>query len=435
MAQSHGEHLHLDVSFRQGQSDLDPSFRKNAANMSAFRAGLDSITRDNLYRVRRIYIRASASPEGRYQLNQRLSTQRAASLQSYLQSLPGLQNVDYRVNVVGVDWQQMVEHIKERQDFEWRDEFLRIIEQVPEIEILADGTVLQRRRQALMAIDGAKPYLQIYDGFFHDMRGAQAEVSCVLLPVAPPRMDAFSYARAYTHEPAPAHAPAPVQTPGRETVGRNFRRRPLLAVKTNLLFDFAPFYPGYGWCPAPNVAVEFYPRRGRWTVGASLDCPWWKKPEEHRYFQVRNYQLELRRYFRNVTDADFAAGRTPFTGWFLSAYAHAGLFGIGLSENRGGQGEGAGAGLGFGYVLPLSRSGHWKLELSAQAGYSYAWYDRYVFGNPVTGLHNGLYYFNWTGNADDFVPRLYRRNWFGPTRVGLTISYDLLKRGKKEAGR
>lgn len=208
---------------------------------------------------------------------------------------------------------------------------------------------------------------------------------------------------------------------------------PLLSLKTNLLFDLATFYPGYGWAPAPNIELEYFPGRGHWTVGASLDFPWWKKSGQHKYFQVRNYQIEARRYFHGVGDEGHRRKRPAYTGWFLSAYVHGGLFGIGLNSNVGGQGEGVGAGIGAGYVFPLSRDARWKMELSLQVGYSYAWYDRYVYGDPVTGNENGLYYYNWTGHADDFVPRLYRKSWFGPTRAGVVISYDIFRHKKKEA--
>lgn len=198
---------------------------------------------------------------------------------------------------------------------------------------------------------------------------------------------------------------------------------PLFAVKTNLLLDFAPYIPQYGWAPVPNVALEYYPRMSHWTVGASLDIPWWKNSGSHRYFQARNYQVEVRRYFRY-----------GYTGWYLSAGVQGCLYGLGLNSKQGWQGEGAGVGAGAGYVLPLTRDKRLKLELSLQLGYFYTWYDPYVFGDPVNGEVNGLYYYNWTGDADDFRARQYRWGWFGPTRVGVTLSYDLILR-KKEGQR
>ena len=45
-----------------------------------------------------------------------------------------------------------------------------------------------------------------------------------------------------------------------------------------------------------------------------------------------------------------------------------------------------------------------------------------------------LYYYKWTGDADLFKKRQYRFTWFGPTRVGITLSYDLLYRRVQKKG-
>ena len=218
-------------------------------------------------------------------------------------------------------------------------------------------------------------------------------------------------------------------------------RREFLSLKTNLLFDVA-YVPGYGrWCPIPNIAVEYYPRHGHFTYGASIDFPWWRDYDAHKFFEVRNYQLETRYYLRanganetNGTDrANRASGlghRGPaFAGFYLQAYVHAGLFQIAFDANRGWIGEGIGAGVGVGYVTPISRNGHWRLEFSLQAGWFGCKHDPFQYENPINpDYRDGLYYYKWTLSSDLFKERQYRFNWFGPTRVGITLSYDLLYR-------
>ena len=46
--------------------------------------------------------------------------------------------------------------------------------------------------------------------------------------------------------------------------------------------------------------------------------------------------------------------------------------------------------------------------------------------NPA--YHDDLYYYKWTKKPELFKKRQYRWNWFGPTRVGITLTYDLLYR-------
>lgn len=215
-------------------------------------------------------------------------------------------------------------------------------------------------------------------------------------------------------------------------------RREFLSVKTNLLFYGVYMPGGYDrWCPIPNVAVEYYPKKGHFTFGTSLDFPWWQDYDAHKYFQIRNYQLETRYYLKESRTGDYIrAYQAPaFKGFYAQAYAHVGLFGICFDANRGWVGEGFGVGLGAGYVMPISRNGHWRLEFGLQAGFFRCKYDPYQYENPVDpNYHDDLYYYKWTQSPSLFKKRQYRYNWFGPTRVGVTLTYDLLYRRISKKG-
>ena len=240
-------------------------------------------------------------------------------------------------------------------------------------------------------------------------------------------------------------------------------RREVLSVKTNLLF-YGVYMPGYNrWCPMPNVAVEYYPKKGHFTFGASLDLPWWQDYDAHKYFQIRNYQVEGRYYLKgakgartNGTTGTNGTTRTTgsyetyesyetykshetyspaFAGWYLQGYVHGGVFGICFDADRGWVGEGIGAGVGAGYVMPVSRNGHWRLEFALQAGYFRCKYDPYQYENPVDPSYkDNLYYYKWTLEPSLFKKRQYRWNWIGPTRIGVTLTYDLLYKRQQKRG-
>lgn len=192
---------------------------------------------------------------------------------------------------------------------------------------------------------------------------------------------------------------------------------PLLALKTNLLLD-AAYVPQYGMCPLPNLGIEYFPRKGYWTLGASLDIPWWKSEPENKYFQARNWQVEVRRYL--------FCPSSEFRRLYLQGYAHVCRYSISFNRNKAWEGEGAGGGVGIGYVWDLGR--RWRLEVGAQAGMFVSKYDPYVYGDPIDHVDNGYYYFDWEGRADEFQLRQYRYTWIGPTRVGITITYNLFLR-------
>jgi len=214
-------------------------------------------------------------------------------------------------------------------------------------------------------------------------------------------------------------------------------RRELLSVKTNMLF-YAAYIPGYDrWCPIPNIAVEYYPKGGHFTLGASFDMPWWQDYDAHKYFQIRNYQVETRYYLKGNTDlSPLTPHPSPlFSGFYLQAYAHLGLFGICFDADRGWVGEGGGGGLGLGYVTPISKNGHWRLEFGLQAGYFRCKYDPYKYENPVNpAFRDNLYYYKWTDKPELFKKRQYRWSWIGPTRIGVTLTYDLLYRRIQKRG-
>ena len=210
-------------------------------------------------------------------------------------------------------------------------------------------------------------------------------------------------------------------------------RRELLSIKTNLLLDFA-YMPGYDrFCPIPNVAIEYYPLHGHFTYGARFDGPWWQHYNAHKYFQLRNYQLFTRYYLRSGDIAKRKPGEgAAFKGVFFSLYAHAFLYNICFGEKRGWEGEGWGTGLGIGYTLPLGKKEHWRLDFGLQAGFFNTRYDPYQWLCPVDPDDDRqLYYYKWYGDAKNFKKRQHSYSWLGPTRIDITLSYDLIYRKRK----
>lgn len=88
--------------------------------------------------------------------------------------------------------------------------------------------------------------------------------------------------------------------------------------------------------------------------------------------------------------------------------------------------------MGVGYVMPIDRKEHWRLEFDLQLGYLNTLYDPYQWRCPVDpGTDIDRYYYKWYGNAKDFKKRQHSYSWIGPTRVEITLSYDLIYRHKE----
>jgi hypothetical protein len=197
-------------------------------------------------------------------------------------------------------------------------------------------------------------------------------------------------------------------------------RLPLIAVRTNLVHDF--FYmPNFGFASSPNLQLEYFPLRGHYTFNLGFTFSNHRHWNNYKFFQIRDLQLEVRRYFKEGH---------PYRGGFLGVYAHGFAYGIGFNENKGWEGEGGGAGISGGYTLKLNRRGNFRLELTAAVGFFLTKYDPYVYGNPQTGTKDGKYYYDYMGKKSQFKKRNQQFTWLGPTNLGIQLTYDLIYRKK-----
>lgn len=387
--------------------------------------------------------RATASPEGPYPNNRRLANERRASVDALLSSY-GINTHRIRYDVVAEDYALLLTLMQLKHD-PW-------CSTVDSLNTLYANHAA-KLKGALKRHQGGKLWRHVLRQYFPLLRAVRImAIDKRLVDEVPPLQ------QSHTWQPLP---PLPLYTadyrtdiPLRATclpipdstaldtlvtdslMTGCIPQRELLSVKTNLLLNLA-YMPGYNrFCPIPNVAVEFYPLHGHFTYGASFDCPWWQHYHAHKYFQLRNYQLHTRYYLHS---GDIAK-RNPtqgiaFRGLYVSLYAHAYLYNLCFGEKRGWEGEGWGVGMGVGYVMPLGKRQRWRLELGLQAGYLSTHYDPFQWKCPVDpDVDTEQYYYKWYGKAQDFKKRQYLFTWLGPTRIEISLSYDLLFRCNTKRG-
>ena len=420
---------------------------------------LPRINKDSLELIA-IVIRGAASPEGPLWLNKILSERRAKALTDFVTSRltfnglndPTNVNRNLRQDCIVEDYRTLCILMKKANDPDYD-----YVKGLCDKYLPTDN--MEKLKAELMKARRGSLWNHLLKSYFPQLRAArimlffrkhQPKPEVVVSPEPIVPIDQQRTGAVAVREPG---------TTDRDTLAQDtivseelipydvlIQRKKLLAVKTNLLL-YGAYIPGYDrWAPIPNIALEYYPLKGHFTFGASFDMPWWQDYDAHKYFQFRNYQVEGRWYARgakkthdtsweNKSEEAREYNKKAFTGFYLQGYAHLAVFGICFDENRGWVGEGAGAGLGVGYVLPLSREGHWRLELGLQAGFFRCKYDPYQYENPVNpAYHDGLYYYKWTQKPSLFKKRQYRWNWIGPTRIGVTLCYDLLYRRTQKKG-
>ena len=375
--------------------------------------------------------RATASPEGPTYNNVRLAKERRASMDALLSSY-GISTDRIRYDVVPEDYPLL-------HTMMWmqKDANFPIVDRLMKQHAGNNAQL----KVALKAYNGGKLWQHILHQYFPKLRAVRIMAIDKKLvedaPLSERVKDLGTLVPFQLHLPENIHihVNAPYKQEEEPLVLEEARRE-LLSVKTNLLYDFA-YMPGYErFCPIPNVAIEYYPLHGHLTYGASFEGPWWQHYQAHKYFQVRNYQLHTRYYFKSGDIRLRRPGKgAAFKGLYLSAYAQAGLYNICFDENRGWEGEGWGAGLGLGYVMPLGKTEHWRLEFGLQAGFFQTDYDPYQWLCPIDPVTDKQqYYYKWYGNAKDFKKRQHRYTWLGPTRIEITLSYDILYRRNHKKG-
>ena len=377
--------------------------------------------------------RTAASPEGPYENNMRLANGRRETVKAIF-AREGIDADRIRFDMAVEEYPLLLELMRQRHDPDYS--FVKSV-----VEGNAGDDV--KTKEILMQARGGRLFQRLTAQYFPELRAVR--IMAVIPEDEPLEIEVVEPENVLPGEIIePEVCDTIIIQIDTTAVVPDRLRRELLSVKSNLAF-YGAYIPDYGWAPIPNVSLEYYPRHGHFTWQADFDCPWWAgNTTNHKYFQVRNYTLESRFYIRNSNRSylpgdSISNGQAAFKGFFLSAYAHACLYGIGWSDRKGfdgpgsigghgWQGEGLGAGLGLGYVLPLGRLEHWRLEFSAQFGFFRSQYDPYIYGCPVEEMNDGKYYYKWYRDPEEFKKRQYRFNWLGPTRVGITLSYDLLYR-------
>ena len=317
--------------------------------------------------------RATASPEGPTPNNVRLANGRRAAVDALLNSY-GIPTDKIRYDVVAEDFPLLRTLMWLEHDAEYKT-VATLMKLYPNDN--------QKLKEAMKGYNGGKLWQRLLHQYFHKLRAvrimAMDKMLVGLEEQAPTKFDipTISFIPGNLGKPT-------IHVPIVYIADNDDARRELLSIKTNILFDFA-YMPGYDrFCPIPNVAIEYYPLHGHFTYGASFDGPWWQHYDEHKYFQLRNYQLHTRYYLRSGDISLRKPGKgAAFKGLFFSAYANANLYNICFDEHRGWEGEGWGAGLGIGYVLPLGGKEHWRLEFGLQAGFYQTDYDPYQWRCPV----------------------------------------------------
>ncbi|MFR9602915.1 MAG: DUF3575 domain-containing protein [Rikenellaceae bacterium] len=182
--------------------------------------------------------------------------------------------------------------------------------------------------------------------------------------------------------------------------GEVVESKPILALKTNLLFDVVSLL---------NIEAEV-PLWSNWSVAAEWIFPWWLGRKDQMCIELLAGELQGRYWFEPHNP------QTPMIGWFVGGYCSGGYYDLELSY-KGYHGEFWGGGICGGYAHELRP--RLRIEYAVGVGGTHNKYDRYDVvldcQDQTRLLRNkrGVY------------------NWWGVTKVEVSLVW-VLNKNKRE---
>ena len=395
--------------FRFDRSLVDAGYRSNREALARLHALFSD--RGIVSRIDSIRVRAYASPDGDAAYNRRLALRRARAVKGYLVwRYPGLNQNRILTSSHAEDWEVLRTALENDCNIPHREGVLRI---------LALDLSSARKEALLKELHGGTVYRYIFRRILPDLRNASI-CTVYVRPMKHPDSEkpaAFNTTGLSSLLPlSQSQSSADFQSALLSDSAYNLYladmyrrkplRKPLLAVKTNLLFDAALM---------PNIEVELpIGKHNRYSLNGELMFPWWLMKDDKYCLQILMGGLEGRYW---LGSREKRMNREVLTGHFLGLYAGGGKYDLQWDRN-GYQGEFfIAAGVSYGYAHRIARN--LRLEYNIGIGLLRTGYEHYhTLDNYQTLL--------WQNNG--------RYTYLGPTKLKVSLVWLLNRKVKLKKG-
>ncbi len=383
-----------ELFFGFGKASLNENFGDNQDNIAKLDSLINLIESNEKLKIQSITIDSYASPEGQRSLNIKLSERRSIAITNYLKERYGIADELITARNNGVAW-DMLRYMVDTSQMAHKAAILKVLDMPEEVWKRVNPsdrylTLVDGRNHRLMLVAGGRPYKYMQKHFFAQLRSGSiltiAYGSIEQPPQEEPQRAEAETVGATTQE-------TQWQSGGGDVIIDSdlftWEKEPLLAVKTNLLFDALLM---------PNIEVEV-PIGKEWSIAAEWVFPWWVTADNGNALQLLGGTLEGRYWLGDRTD------KAVMTGWFVGAHISGGYYDFQLNDN-GYQGEYFGGGISAGFAHTINKSGTLRFEYALSAGFIYSDY-RYYEGRDNND------YLLWQRNGD--------ASWVGPTRAKVSL--------------
>ena len=386
----HEEVMHLQgrsyVSFSSGSVEVLTNFGNNQSELARLCHTIDSVSKDSDVDILSIRVTGYASPEGSFVKNDQIASRRTSSLTRYIIDATNISSELFQTAHVAEDWEGLRTFVDSTAMLANRKALLQIIDsdRDPDDKL----TYIQKRFPG--------DYAKLKDFAFPLLRHTDYQIDYIQKNVT------RSLGKLHTDTIYRLHADTLATGTLTEVTPEPYRTyRPLLAIKTNLLYDVLL---------APNIEVEVpFGRDRRWSVMAEYTNPWWRWKKLDFSYEIQEGGLEVRRWLLPRCNE----ARPWLSGLFAGVYGAIAKYDI-ENDGTGDQGDVWSVGATCGYSLPIGR--YWNLELSGSVGFLSG--ERRHYNAEFDSTH--LIY-KYTKNL----------SYFGPTKLKVSLVWIIPSKKKK----
>jgi hypothetical protein len=400
------------VNFRENSSTLERDYMDNARALEIL--GRTFRDRESLITLDYMVITATSSPEGYETRNEELAAGRALAVKSYIMwRFPYVDRDMIYTFSAGEDWAGLRREVEQDRYVPGQWEVLYLLDSHQSNDA---------KKAALKKIAGGRAYSYISRFILPSLRGGAA-VS-LHMKVKPQSVAESEKKRAadtvYVEriieriiERLPAANTVEKRVTDTVYIDRvtepqpvkqvDIVKKPLFAVKTNLLFDLGT---------AINIEAEV-PIGKHWSLAGEWIFPWWLIKNDQIALEGGVGTLEVRSYM------GVREGKRPLTGWFLGMHGGWGYYDLEW-KNKGYQGKFLYGGFSAGYAHTVSKNGNWRMEYSLGLGSIQTTYTEYT---PQKDDND-----TWHLVRQREATRL----WVGPTQAKISLVWMLGRNSKKK---
>lgn len=155
----------LTVYYSIGASRIDKTFSDNEQVLFNLTEVIKMIDNDPASTVKTVVVAGFASPEGKYELNDRLAFERAVSVKEHIMKTTGIPDRKILVYNGSVDWRGL-RYLVAKSDLPEKNEVLNIIDNMP----VWDSRAQRGRHGELMKLNGGTTYRRLLRDFFPLLR-------------------------------------------------------------------------------------------------------------------------------------------------------------------------------------------------------------------------------------------------------------------------